>query len=357
MCRDLVDRNMLCIKNDKYELTSAGRARAEQFAKMMDKGANIIENQFLSPSAAARNTIFTYIFLSAMKLAAGFFGGSVGLISDGADTSVDTASAGVVWLGIRLKKELLGTVAIITLMFATAATLVYESANSILENVGGTILPMSMPYIVILVECVALVSALISTYYQRFVGKRSRSLALISQSIDSKNSVYSAAAVIIGAVFAIFGIYWVDAIAGGFIAIRITWDSIGLSREAYGSFKGVETDFSKYKMPFQEKIHDMRLDTLRTWMLYAIQQKKAGNKQEILTSLQKTFNSTYMPELFSEFFVGKAYDFEGNFHVLVQPLIEESCVLENNGTYSLTEEGNARLKNALGNLRYPQTEL
>jgi len=40
-----------------------------------------------------------------MKLLAGFLSGSVGLIADGADATVDTVSASLVWIGIKYKKE------------------------------------------------------------------------------------------------------------------------------------------------------------------------------------------------------------------------------------------------------------
>jgi hypothetical protein len=357
-CNELVNRKLLCLNQQaKYELTDAGKRKAERTIKLMDKGANVLENQFLSPSAAARNTIFGYAFMSALKLATGLIGGSVGLIADGADTSVDTASAGVVWLGIRFKRELLGTVAIIALMFATAATLVYESATSLLENFRGVVLPLAHPYVIIIVEGIALIAAFGFSFYQRFVGKRSRSLALISQSIDSKNSVYSATAVIIGAVFSIFGVYWVDAVVGSFIAVRITWDSFGLTREAYRAFKGKETDFGKYKMPFENQIHAKREETFRTWILYAIREEKINSEQDIVASLEKTFRPKYMPALFSEFVVGREYDFKGNFNELVKPLIEDTFVLESNGTYALTDKGRNQLKNTLGTLRYKQSEL
>jgi cation diffusion facilitator family transporter len=356
-CNNLVGENLVCVKGEKYELTEAGKAKAEYSSKRMDRGANVLENQLLSPSAAARNTIVTYIFLAAMKLFAGLFGGSVGLIADGADTTVDTASAGVVWLGIRFKKELLGTIAIIALMFGTAATLVYGSATSILENVNGTFVPMTHPILIIAVEGIALLCAFGFSYYQRFVGKRSRSLALISQSIDSKKAVNSAAAVIVGAAFSIFGIFWVDAVAGGFIAARITWDSFGLTRQAYNSLKGEKTDFSKFKMPFEDKIRTNREETFRNWVLYAVHESKTGTRQEIMAWLEKTFKPMYMPSLFSEFAVGRDYDFKSRFPELVKPLLAEAYLEEKNGVYVLTEKGKVQVQTVLSNLRYLQTEL
>ncbi len=173
-CKTLAEQNLVTQASDgKYVLTEAGKAQAEASAQLMAHGADVLENQLLSPKAAARNTVVAYLGLAIMKLGAGLFGGSVGLIADGADTSVDTASAGVVWLGIRFKKELLGTIAIIALMFATAATLAWQSAHALIENINGTFVPMNSPLLVIFVELIALGSAFLFSYYQRFVGKRS----------------------------------------------------------------------------------------------------------------------------------------------------------------------------------------
>lgn len=357
-CSTLVDWKYLCLTQDeKYTLTDAGKAQAERTAKAMDKGAVLLEKQLLSPQATARNTLIAYFCLSALKLTAGLFGGSVGLIADGADTSVDTASAGVVWVGIKLKKEMIGTIAILVLMFATAASLFYASAASIVENINGTFLPMSAPYIVIIVEVIAMLSAFAFSLYQRFVGRRSRSLALISQSIDSKNSVYSAAAVIAGAVFSLFGIYWVDAIVGGFIALRITRDGLGLTRQAINSMKGKEPDFSKFKLPFEEQIGIKRMETFRNWILYSMHKEDLHTKQEIIGSLERTFRPKYMPALFAEFAVGKKFDFESNFSELMTPLLQEEYLEENEGAFVLTDKGKGYIKNMLSSARYHQSEL
>ena len=120
-CEGMVDKKLLTLTdNSKYTLTVKGRIKAVENAKAMEKGAAMLENQFLSPSAAARNTAIGFVVLAAIKLAAGFFTASVGLIADGADTTVDTAASSIVWCGIKFKKEILGTIAIIALMFVTA---------------------------------------------------------------------------------------------------------------------------------------------------------------------------------------------------------------------------------------------
>jgi cation diffusion facilitator family transporter len=357
-CEGLVCKKLLKLTDQaKYELTQYGKAKAEETARAMEKGAAILEKQFLSPSATARNTTAGYVVLAVFKLLAGFLSGSVGLIADGADTTIDTAASAVVWFGIKAKKEIFGTILIIGLMFTTAIILFFDSANSVIQNFAGILLPMTIPIVVIAIELFAMMAMFVFSLYQRFVGRRSQSLALISQSIDSKNSVYSSAAVIVGALFSIFGVFWVDAVVGGFIAVRIYMDSFGLSKEVVQSMKGAKTEFSKFKIPFEKQIEQRRMDNFRNWVMYTIHEDNLKTKQEIVGSLEKTFRPSYMPTVFSEFTVGRAFDFENSFPEIVRPLIDRTYLLYNNGSYLITERGKSYIKQAVGNSRYKQREL
>ncbi len=357
-CDDLASRKWIKLAdNATYELTAEGRVQAEEIANDMESLVHRIENQILNPSAAARNATGGYFVLAILKMLAGFFSGSVGLIADGADTTVDTASSAIVWAGIKLKKEILGTIIILGLMFLTAAILFYDSASSIIKNVHGIFPPISMPIMVIVVELIAMLSMFVLSLYQRVVGNRNQSLALISQSIDSKNSVYSSAAVIVGVIFSIFGIYWVDAIVGAFIAVRISIDGISLTREVDKSMSGQQPEFSKFKLPIEKRLEQARLDNFRNWILYSIYKDKLSTKQELVCSLEKTFRPSYMPAVFNEFRIGTGVDFEDNFSDLIKPLIEAAYIIETNGVYSLTSKGKTFIKDTVDTLRYKETEL
>jgi Co/Zn/Cd efflux system component len=359
MCSSLVYKKLVAVDdNGKYVLTAEGQAKAEELAKRMQKGANTIEDQLLKPSSAARNITISYIILAVLKMTAGLMSGSVGLIADGADTTVDTIASSIVWAGIKLKKELIGTLTIIALMFVTAALLFFESVTSIIKNIQGIFTPMTMPLVVIFVEGLVVAAMFSISYYQRFVGRRSQSLPLISQSIDSQNSIYSAIAVIIGAVFTLFGVYWVDAVVGGVIAARITTGGISLSLEAAKSMKGQEPDFSKYKLPFEDQRGQRRMQGFRNWMIYEVYQNKHCTKEELIASLEKTLRPTYLPELFTELRVGRNVNFQEIFPELIAPLIEQ-CYLNqhSDGIYTLTSKGKAYIKDTVDMIRYKQTEL
>lgn len=171
---------------------------------------------------------------------------------------------------------------------------------------------------------------------------------LISQSIDSKNSVYSAAAVIVGAIFSIGGAYWVDAVVGGLIATRITLDAFGLLRDTLNYMRGKELDFTKYKLPFEERVQQYRADNLRDWVPYVIQQGGPGTKPEIIAAMDRNLAPEYLPPLFGEPAIGGDHDFEKEFDGLVKPLIEGGHLIEEEGKFRLTESGEAHIRAILG---------
>ena len=357
-CEDLIKKNKIILnKDNKYELTEEGKGEAIEITKHIEKSASRLEKNLLHPTAAARNTIVIDLFLAVMKLVAGFLSGSVGLIADGADAAIDTASAAVVWIGIKFKKEFLGTLIIILMMFITAVSVGYESINKVAQFISGIVSPITMPYLVIVVEGIALICAVLLFFYQRFVGKRNGSLALISQSIDSKNHIYVAGTIIIGAIFSIFGIHFIDALIGAFIAIRIFIDGIELSKEALSSIRGEETDFSKYEIPLEKHWHLSKIESFRIWILYSIKKDNLKNKEEIINSLEETYKPQYIPILSEfKFNLGEGFDFEEKFNDLIKPLLDEKLLIKEDDKIILTKAGKDRVDKVFKSIRFHQNE-
>ena len=347
--KSLITKNQL----NQFELTAEGREQAKEFEKNLKKSTDMLEGQILSPSAAARNTIIVDFFLASLKLLAGFFSGSVGLLADGADAAVDTVSAAVVWLGMKIKRENLGTLIVLVMMFISGISVGYDSIVSIIDAFLGTLLPLAMPYLVIITETVALIFALILFLYQRFVGKRNGSFVLISQSVDSKNHIYVALGVITGAIFSVFGIYLVDAFVGGLIATRILVDGIRLSKETIASIRGEEVDLKDYEIPFEKQWESSKLETFRTWLLYSVKELKLKTRKELIQELECTFKPKYVPILTEfKFSLGKGFDFEESFDNLVNPLVESNLLVKRSGDFFITENGIARMIELRRRLRY-----
>ena len=340
--------------DDKYELTPDGLIKAKKYEKDMIKEANMVDTE-LKPSTTAINTTYLDGFLALLKLGSGLISGSMGLIADGTDATMDTIEAILVWLGIKYHRENLSAFLVIIGLFVASITVGFDSVTHILAAYAGHSEPITMPYLVIVVEGIAIMAAVFLFYYQRFVGKISNSLTLISQSVDSKNHIFIGTSVIIGAIFAIYGIYFIDAIIGLGVAAGIFIDAIGLLREAISAERGEEDDYSeKYSLPLQECWEENKLIAFRNWVLYALWGEELRTREEIVASLEKAFHpENYIPVL-SELNAtcSEKYDFDGNFNNLIKPLLEHELLMEEIEEYLLTDMGEKHLKDFINNFKY-----
>lgn len=350
----LVDAGFVKLNSkNKYELTNEGRVKAIEYENETLQNAAQVEKEF-TKSSTAKNTTFLDAFLAVLKLGSGLISGSMGLIADGTDATMDTVEAILVWLGIRYHRENLSTILVILGLFGASISIIYDSINRTLATLGGHPEPITLPFLVIAVEGIAILAAVFLFYYQRFVGKVTNSLTLISQSVDSKNHIFIGTSVIIGAIFAIYGIYIVDAIIGLFVGAGIFRDAVDLLREAIYAQKGDETDYSQeYKLPLEECWEENRLIAFRNWILYVLGESPKS-RPEIVTSLHEAFRpDNYIPVL-SELKAtcNEPYDFEERFEILIKPLKDDEFLIEEIDHYHITEKGGKHLEHFITNFKY-----
>lgn len=349
----LTRKGLVTLEKNTYRLTEEGEQVAEETVRTIERGAEWVRTHFLNPYAAARNTVFFDFFLALLKLFAGMITGSVGLLADGADAAIDTVSAFMVWIGIRMKRELMGTVVIVGMMMVTGISIGIESLMKLYEVVTASVGPVSNPLLVIGVESVALVVAAFLSLYQGYIGKKYGSLALVSQSIDSKNHIYVAVAVILGAFFSMAGIHFADALIGVYISVKIVRDGIDLGREVISSAQGDQPDFSKYTYMLEPFWNRTRMECLRTWILYSLNSQPADSK-ELIQILENTFQKTYVP-IVSEFGIngGEGIDISRDIDKLTAPLIEQQLITCTDEGFILTKRGRKYIDRMIKTMRYP----
>lgn len=324
---------------DVLTLTKAGLYEAEKTEKQFQKAAGWVNKNILSAEGATRNTVIIDAILAFFKLLTGFITGSVGLIADGTDAALDTVTAGVVFWSVKKKRELIGSFVIIAMMFATAIGLGFDSVSSIVEAIRGDSENIVRPGLVIIVEGIALGFAYLLMLYQRYVGKKSRSLALISQSVDSKNHIYVAGAVMAGAILSIFNIHFVDAAIGAYIAIKIFIDSISLLKETFSSMQGEEIDFDKFSGRIDQKWKSEKSKAFMATVILSLLKQERMEEEELISVLEENFQPGYIPIL-SEFQIGFAVntDFEKVFPDIMELLLNQGIVLQEGSDYLLDEE-------------------
>lgn len=335
-----------------FRLTEKGMQEHEKYSSKWKWLADIVK-RFLLPTTAALVTFFVDLFLATLKLAVGFLSGSVALIADGIDGSVDTVSAGIVYISARAKKELVGTIVIIAMMFVTGVSIFWESIQNVYAFASQLVLGLATaltilelidhPFLVIIAEVIGLIFAFGLSYYQHFVGKQNGSLALISQSIDSKNHIYVSIAVVCGAICSIFGIAIVDSIIGVFIAVRILKDGLELSSEVYTSeVKGEELDIEKIsgRKGYEKWADKFKLERFRDWILYTLSESDTDSvhKDSVIEALIEAYSLPLIPHFGIR--LASGIDFKEEFQNLIEPLLDNDLVKEHEPEqYGITWKG------------------
>jgi cation diffusion facilitator family transporter len=341
----LIQLELVDVDEDKlYRLTEAGIQEATRVGEGIQKFTRSIGTFFAKGENAAKLSVIIDLVLSILKLGVGFLSNSMALIADGFDNMVDVASAVVVFLGIKYKKELISTAFILLVMFITAGWIGYEA-----------VLRLTRPEVVdagVMIIIAAIVSGLVCylmSVYQYAVGKKTYSLSLISQSIDSKNHVFTALAVLIGIIFARFNIFIVDSIVALGVAIMILKSAIELAIETLKVAKGVGLDVSRFARIEEKIVENHRKNYLKGWILFSLQE--TNRREEIAAKCADSFSAEDLPFI-DQFGFLKGYDFVKNLDSLFKELVDKGLVVHKAGGYYLTREGEKALRRIPVSERY-----
>ncbi|MFW6117086.1 MAG: hypothetical protein ACOC6G_00700 [Thermoproteota archaeon] len=130
-----------------------------------------------------------------------------------------------------------------------------------------------------------------------------------------------------------------------------------MSKELFSSIHGEETDFSKYEMPLEKHWHLSKFETFRIWILYSIKEDNLKTKDELIRSLEITFQPGYIPIMSDlRFNLGEGFNFGEEFDTLIEPLLDEEYLIKKEDKFVLTPEGEERVEGVLSRTRYHQTK-
>ena len=235
----------------KYRLTPGGREMAEHMQEMIPR----FFESLLSEKAVSFTTVIVHVLLSVLKVACGLLAHSAGLLADGIDNTVDTLSAGLVWLGISLKKERLASMFIVVMMFVSVSGVALTAYHKALHPgpVSGGVLALGLS-----LGCGALMAGL--SAYQYLTGKRHANFALLCQAVDSRNHLWTSLLVAGGIVCSLLAetfqatwLYYADAVASAMIGLLILQSAVELAKELFKSGKE-PTDISHFMRSAQERM-------------------------------------------------------------------------------------------------------
>ena len=180
-----------------------------------------------------RNTIFGNLFLSILKLFAGFFGHSQALISDGIDSLSDVFSTIIAMIGVKLAARQADTshpygherfecVAALILSFIIAFAGIMIGWNGINSILDGSYALKEVPgFLAMGVAVVSIAGKEGMFWYTRYYAKRIRSSALMANAWNYRSDALSSIGSVIGILGAMLGWPVCDSIASVVICIFI----------------------------------------------------------------------------------------------------------------------------------------
>ena len=205
-----------------------------------------------------------------LKLAGFAVTGSVGLLGDGIDSSIDGISAIVVSVAMRYKKERYASYILLLLMLASGILVLFESIKRITEFFTSEIVQEGEIFGII-VASISIFLCILLYIYQRIVGYTRRSLVVIVQSEDSRNHILVGFLVLIGIISGRYNVFILDGIVGIIIGGLILWSCYGVFKDLRAIDKGETINYEKYKLGMWKRFDRFRRSKIGIWIMHMIQ--------------------------------------------------------------------------------------
>ena len=279
-----IDRGWVVREGERYVLTPLGREEVDKRLSQLGETGALLRRS-LQPQTASKVTLGVHLGLAALKLPAGLLSGSVALINDAADTLLDALSSLVVYFGIRFNWERGANVTLVLLMLATGGFTFYAAVRRIFVPIELTV-----DWFAFLAAILSAPICMMLWAYQRYVGLRSGVMALITQSVDSRNHVIVSIGVIAGLVAAYLQFALLDTLVGLAIALLILKSALELALETIRSFGEEEIDLSRFEFGITAQYEQFRQAQLSDWMLYLVEKQGIEARAELVDRARRALD-------------------------------------------------------------------
>ncbi|MBN1835042.1 MAG: cation transporter [Spirochaetales bacterium] len=276
----LKDRGWVIQEGPRFALTEEGRRKARRALAETRLARQRIE-AVASPQNVSKITLIVHLVLAALKLPAALLSGSVGLLNDAIDTLLDGASSVMVCWGLRRDREALVSRLLVVFMLGTGLFTLFEAVMRIVHRE-----PVQVEGFTFVATLVSAGVCALLWLLQRFVGLRRGSLALITQSVDSRNHVIVAGGVTAGLVAAALRFPWLDYAVGLAVAVLILKSAVELAVELIRA-RDQEVALDKFQFRLYERF---RSSQLCGYMLYLVKVGQAGSREELMAAVDRAFD-------------------------------------------------------------------
>ncbi len=262
-----VQKGLIKEFNKTYALTEKGNDVVIKSKKVISV-SNKAMSFFLSEKVVLIFSLVCLILMSSLKIVTGLNSGSDALLNEGIENLTDIFKVFIITLSIKLKKDRIGAVVIILLMLFTGVNLLVTSIFSLIQ--ASAVTPS---YFLFILMFVSILINLMLLILKNFVGKLQGNFALLSDAKDNVNNIRLSLGVIVGLVFAIFGIYFVDSAIGILIAGLLILDGAETLVAIVKS--GDDIDIDSFKLSL-DKAFEFKI---AHWLLLVIQEENLSETQ------------------------------------------------------------------------------
>ena len=288
---ELTERGWVAREGERYALTLPGREEAGKPLADMHRTRALLD-RLIQPQTVSKVGLAVHLGLAALKLPAALLSGSIGLLNDAIDTLLDGFSSILVYLGLRFDRERAVNVVLVLLMLGTGGFTFYEAVRRFFAPFDPTV-----DWFTFAATIVSALVCLMLYAYQRYVGLRSGGLALITQSVDSRNHIIVAASVTAGLVASLLRFPLLDTLVGLAVAVLILKSAVELAIETIRSLGEEEVDLSRYELGIAERYERFRQAQLRDWMLYLVEKQGIETHAELVARARQALDFSDNPML------------------------------------------------------------
>lgn len=328
-----IHKELIQKEKNTYSLTEKG---AEALFKT--KNVNLVTNKalnfFFSKKVVLLFSLVCLIFMSTFKIIVGLNAGSDALFNEGIENFTDIIKIFIITLSIKLGRDRLGAIAIIILMLITGINLIISSVFSFFQT--HTITPSYFSFILMFISILLNLMLLV---LKNFVGKLQANFAILSDAKDNVNNIRLSLGVIVGLIFALFGIYWIDSIFGIVIASLIIFDGIETLLALIKS--GDHIDIDSFKLSL-DKAFEFKI---AHWILVVIQEENVS-EQQLNANFMKAIEKGY--EIFGVWAIFGLSNIEKfNIHKVLNLMRNKGLIIIEDDVCYLTDKGKKQYYNAL----------
>ncbi len=203
---------------------------------------NDIDNAAKEKQKVAILSVLAAIFITVFKLFVGLLTRSLGILSEALHSGLDLIAALITYFSIRIsdkppddthnyghgKVENLSALIETVLLLVTCVWIIYEATSRLIT--GNVHMHVNIwSYLVVIIS---IVIDFTRSRALKKMAKKHNSQALEADALHFSTDIWSSLVVLIGLIFANFGYYYADSIAGLGVAIIVIWISLRLGKRA-----------------------------------------------------------------------------------------------------------------------------